>query len=88
MATSDSKQKISIATGVITAIIGAAFAWKLNEYSANNRRVEELIRELQLQKASIVYVDKENEKQDNRVDKRFDRIDKKLDYIIERIDKM
>ena len=74
-------------TGLVMVSFGALVSWKLSEYSENNRRVEQLIRELEQKKASKVYVDKENNKQDERNEKRFDKIDHKLDYIIERIDK-
>lgn len=87
MATNQQNQIAKFITGLVMVSFGALVSWKLSEYSENNRRVEQLIRELEQKKASKVYVDKENSKQDERNEKRFDKIDHKLDYIIERIDK-
>lgn len=85
MADDNKKQMLNIATGVITAIIASLFAWKLNVYSENNNRVEQLLRELEIKKASIEYVDKENQKQDRVAEKNIEKIDRKLDYIIDQL---
>lgn len=85
MADDNKKYVEKIAIGVIIAIFGTLFAYKLDGYSKNNDRVEALLRELEVKKASIEYVDKENQKQDRIAEKNIEKIDRKLDYIIDQL---
>ncbi len=99
MAGNGKEHKIGLVISSVSAILVMIGGWQLDNYSQKERireaerkksmaTINALIDELKSEKASIMYVDKENDKQDARTEKRFDKIDGKLDYIIDRIDRI
>lgn len=77
-----------IAVTVVGGIIIAYFSWQLSLYTEKTNQLNRTLHELESQKASINYVDKENYRQDQNARRVEDKLSKQLDYIIKRLDEM